>query len=83
MYLMEFNRNGDAEIKMSESEINALSNCLYEYFEEHKEDKLIDKRLYDIRKSLYIIYEIIHHNACFDDATIEILQKMPKEKDVK
>lgn len=80
MLLREFDRNGNAEISISESELNALSNALCEYFECYKPNK-IDKRLYGIRRKLYIFYEIIHHNACFDDQTFRILEKMkPKEE---
>ena len=75
MQLKSFDRNGNAEITINESEINALDNALYEYFEVYKPNK-IDKRLYEIRRKLYIFYEIIHHNACFDETTFRILEKM-------
>ena len=80
MQLKEFTRTGFAEIGVSEEEINVLCNALYEYFEVYKPDK-IDKRLYEIRRKLYIIYEVIHHGACFDETTFRILEKMkpPKE----
>ena len=75
MQLKSFDRNGNAEIAINESEINALSNALCDYFEVYKPDK-IDKRLYEIRRKLYIFYEIIHHNACFDETIFRILEKM-------
>ena len=79
MTLESFDRNGYAEIGISESELNTLCNALYEYFEVYKPTK-VDKRLYEIRRKLYIFYEVIHHNACFDETTFEILKKMePKE----
>ena len=79
MQLKSFDRNGNAEIGISESELNALCNALYEYFEVYNPDK-VDNRLYEIRRELYIFYEVIHHNACFDETTFRILEKMkPKE----
>lgn len=81
MTLKSFDRNGYAEISINESEINALCNALYEYFEVYQPEK-IDKRLYEIRRKLYIIYEVIHHGACFDETTFRILEKMkPKEEE--
>ena len=56
-----------------------LHNALYEYFEVYNPDK-VDKRLYEIRRKLYIFYEVIHHGCCFDETTFRILEKMkPKE----
>lgn len=81
MVLKSFDKNGYIEISTSESEINALCNALYEYFEVYNPKK-IDKRLYEIRRQLYIIYEVVHHGACFDEATLRILEKMkPKESE--
>lgn len=81
MTLKSFNRDGYAEVSINESEINALCNALYEYFEVYQPEK-VDKRLYEIRRQLYIIYEVIHHGACFDETTFRILEKMkPKEKE--
>ena len=75
MHLKEFTRSGRAEIGISEEEINVLCNALYDYFEVYKPDK-VDNRLYEIRRKLYIIYEVIHHGACFDETTFRILEKM-------
>ena len=75
MYLREFDRNGYAQISISEDEINALSNALFEYCQ----TKQKDKRIYKVRKQLYIIYEILHHGACFDDDTLRIIQKMQED----
>ncbi len=81
MTLKSFDRNGYVEISINENEINALDNALYEYFEVYQPEK-VDKRLYEIRRQLYIIYEVIHHGACFDETTFRILEKMkPKEKE--
>ncbi len=81
MFLRSFDKNGYVEISTSESEINSLCNALYEYFEVYKPEK-IDKRLYEIRRQLYIIYEVVHHGACFDETTLRILEKMkPKENE--
>lgn len=80
MQLKAFDRNGNADVTMTVDEINSLSNALYEYFEVYQPKK-IDKRLYEIRRKLYIMYEVIHHGACFDETTFRILEKMePKEK---
>ena len=81
MNLKSFDRNGYAEITISEEELNVLCNALCEYFEEYNPDK-VDKRLYEIRRKLYIFYEVIHHGACFDETTFRILEKMkPKEQE--
>ena len=82
MNLKAFDRNGYAEITISEEELNTLCNALYEYFEVYNPNK-VDKRLYEIRRQLYIFYEIIHHNACFDETTFRILSKMMPPKDIK
>lgn len=75
MNLKAFDENGYAEITISEEELNVLCNALYEYFEEYKPEK-VDKRLYEIRRKLYIFYEVIHHGACFDETTFRILSRM-------
>lgn len=79
MNLKAFDENGYAEITITEQEINVLCNALYEYFEVYKPKK-IDKRLYEIRRKLYIFYEVIHHGACFDETTFEILKRMKPEE---
>ena len=81
MQLRAFDRNGYAEVSINESEINALCNALHEYFEVYQPEK-VDKRLYEVRRQLYIIYEVVHHGACFDETTFRILEKMkPKAKE--
>lgn len=82
MNLKSFNRNGYAEITISEEELNVLCNTLYEYFEVYNPNK-VDNRLYEIRRQLYIFYEVIHHGACFDETTLRILNKMMPPKDNK
>ena len=79
MYIKDFNSDGIATIKISESEINALSNALYEYFEVYKPKKS-DKGLRTIRTDLYIIYEIVHHNGAFDNVSLDIIKKMRAEE---
>lgn len=79
MQLKAFDRNGYVEVSINESELEALCNALYEYFEVHQPEN-IDKHLYEIRRQLYIIYEV-SHGAYFDETTLRILEKMqPKEK---
>ena len=80
MYLRSFTESGLANITMSVDELNALCNELHEYFEVYKPEK-IDKRLYEIRRKLYIFYEVIHHGCCFDETTMHILEKMKEGKD--
>ena len=50
MFLREFNRNGFAEITISEDEINALSNALCEYCKTDPKDT----RVYKLHEDLYI-----------------------------
>ena len=80
MYLRSFTENGFANITMNVEEINTLCNALYEYFKVYKPKK-IDKDLYEIRRKLYIIYEVIHHGCCFDDTTMNILEGMKYKAD--
>lgn len=72
MYLRSFDKNGNAEITITESEINALCNALCEYCKTEPKDK----RVYELHERLYILYEVIHHGACFDDTSIRIIQKL-------
>lgn len=72
MFLRSFDENGYAKIDISEEELNTLCNALCEYCKTDPKDK----RIYGIRRKLYIFYEIIHHGACFDDMTLRILKKM-------
>ena len=77
MFLREFDKNGHAEISINESEINALCNALCDYCK----SKPKDKRVYELHAGLYIIYEVLHHGACFDDMTLRIIQKIRDEAD--
>lgn len=77
MFLREFTKTGHAEISINESEINALCNALCDYCK----SKPKDKRIYELHAELYIIYEILHHGACFDDMTLRIIQKIRDEAD--
>ena len=80
MFLREFDRNGNAEITVTESELNALCNAMCEYCETNPKDT----RCYELHTSLYVLYEVIHHGACFDDSAIEIIQKLKeREKEAK
>jgi len=72
MFLREFDRNGNAEITITESELNALSNAMCEYCKTNPKDK----RCYELHTRLFILYEVIHHGACFDDTSIHIIQKL-------
>ena len=78
MTLKEFDRNGNAEIRVSESEVNLLCNVLYEYCELHDPK---DKRIHEIRAKLYIIYEILHNGSCFDETTMSIIRKIRNYED--
>ena len=73
MQLKQFDRNGKAEISISEEELNVICNALCEYCHITKP---FDKRIYPIRERLYIFYEIVHNGALFDNDTLRILQRM-------
>jgi len=75
MFLREFTKTGHAEISINESEINALCNALCDYCK----SKPKDKRVYELHAELYIIYEILHHGACFDDTSLRIIQRIRDE----
>lgn len=79
MYIKDFNSDGIATIRISESEILALCNALHEYFDVYKPKKS-DKELRTIRTDLYIIYEIVHNNGAFDDTSLDIIKKLRAEE---
>lgn len=72
MYLNEFRKNGQAEISVSEVELNKLCNVLFRYCEDHPEDK----KACELHERLYILYEVVHHGACFDDTSLQIIMKL-------
>lgn len=80
MTLKSFDRNGRAEVTINVDEVNALSNVLYEYFANQGPDTKIDTRLFEIRRQLYVIYEILHNGASFDKYTLNILENMDKQE---
>lgn len=79
MYLRSMDRNGNIEVTITESELNALSNAICEYC--HTNPK--DARIYALHKNLYGLYEVVHHGANFDSDTIRILSKLQSVIDEK